>query len=585
MGPAGSALSEPASGWENLFRLANSLASEGLTEQAVARWHEALAHPSWPVDVDGTTHPLADSLAQAIKALPAGALTPALRMLQGRLSFGLGDMERAVPGLHLALQANNDDPWTMAALGQALHHLGRDDKAAPLLLGSLKLRPHALTSYWLAQALLGLKQEASAAQALRKALALDPGLERASRALAALVPTPTPPSPSPAPPAPKPLPVPSTPAVDRVPEEIPSMVEAPEVEKVEKAAPTATVPAPVSSAALPPSPTQPTAPAVPPASRGPAAGPTPAQPAVPATSAPAAPSVSSGPAAGPLNPLPSASTPPAAVPSTPSGPAAGPTPAQPAVPATSAPVTPSAPIGPAEGPLNPLTPAPTLPAPAAEPTLREVAPVPSEVPPSPAAPHVPSPFVRQRLFELQFQAHRPTQQHLWERSLGEYLLASAATRTIKQPRELDEAGRAELCALYQQTARRFVEAGWLEQACTLLTTALMYEPQDQEALDTLEETIIEWVDYLETDDGYLEAVSLLEGQWERRPSDEVESRLLDLFSSWVSQLQRQGDPAGAQAVDAHASQRMRYWKAMKAEWSARVERPRIPDWHLDSGPG
>lgn len=438
MEPAGSARPGPAPGWENLLRLGNSLALEGLIDQALARWREALAQPDWPHDVDGNPHPLSNDLVRATKALPVAALTPPLKMLLGRLSFGLGDMERAVPGLHLALQADSDDSWTMAALGQALHHLGRDDKAAPLLLGSLKLRPHALTSYWLAQALLGLKQEPAAVQALKKALLLDPRLERAARALAALVPA----SPAPAADAPVSSGPPGVPAPRG------------EVRDVRRDAPSQTPPGP---------------------------------------------------------------------------PASDPSPA-------------------------------------------------SDLP-------LPSPFVRQRLFELQFQAHRPTQQHLWERSLGEYLLASAATRTIKQPRELDEAGRAELCGLYQQTARRFVEAGWLEQACTLLTTALMYEPDDQEALDTLEETIIEWVDYLETDDGYLEAVSLLEGQWERRPSEEVESRLLDLFGSWVSQLQRQGDAAGARAVEAHVVQRMRYWKAMKAEWSARAEKPRIPDWHLDSGPG
>lgn len=518
-------LPAPADGWEHLLRLANSLAQEGAVERAVPLWREALAHPSWPSHPDGRPHDLAPSLAQAVRALSPQHLDPPLRMMLGRLSFGLGDMERAIPGLHLALQSHSDDPWLLAALGQALHHLGRNDKAAPLLLGSLKLRGDGNTSFWLAQALLGLNQKAPALQALRKAVELSPGVAGFRTALG------------------RELSAGGQPgeavvhlmrAAELAPTDARAWLAAADLVKTlgrpERALemyrkalgldPTLTGAAEAVAQLAPPPP--PPLPVAPPPPAPPVPAPKPAPSSTPAID---------------LLPEPSAVEP--VVPPS--------VQAEPTV--ASSPSLPKAGNAQAEGRV-----------------------------PEPSA------FVQQRLFELQFHAHRPTQQHLWERSLGEYLLASAATRTVKQPRELDEAGRAELCQMYRQGARRFVEGGWLEQACTMLTTALMYDPGDEEALDALEETIIEWVDYLETDDGYLEAISLLEGQWERRPSEDVESRLLDLFSSWVSQLQRQGDPAGAKAVEAHASQRMRYWKAMKADWASHQEKPRLPGWHLESRP-
>jgi hypothetical protein len=187
-------------------------------------------------------------------------------------------------------------------------------------------------------------------------------------------------------------------------------------------------------------------------------------------------------------------------------------------------------------------------------------------------------FVRQRMFELQVQNQRPTQQHLWERSLGEYLLASAASRAPKQPRELDEEARDELCVIYLEMAKVLRDAGWLEQSCTALSTALLYNDQHETVLDDLEETVLEWVEFLEGEDCYQQAVMLLEGQWERRPNDKVRAKARAVFGAWAASLRQEGDHYGAEALEAYGASRMQYWEQLRAEWSTRSARPQSPDW-------
>ena len=194
------------------------------------------------------------------------------------------------------------------------------------------------------------------------------------------------------------------------------------------------------------------------------------------------------------------------------------------------------------------------------------------------APRPPSRFLRERLFELRAHSHRPTQQHLWERSLGEYLLASASSRAYKQPRELDEDAANELCDIYLDSAKIFRDAGWLEQACTTLSSALLYNPQHQAALDELEETVLEWVEFLDEEEAYEQALMLLEGHWERRPGDKLRSRARTLFGSWANAMRQEGDHYGAEAIEAHWATRMQYWEALRSQWSARAASPWPPCW-------
>jgi hypothetical protein len=208
--------------------------------------------------------------------------------------------------------------------------------------------------------------------------------------------------------------------------------------------------------------------------------------------------------------------------------------------------------------------------------VAQIAP-PAEVP-QPEPPKAPSLFLRDRLFELRVQAQRPTQQHLWEKSLGEYLLASSATWAVKQPRELEEEGRDEVCAIYLETAKNFRDAGWLEQASTILVTALLYHPTHDVAHKELEEVILEWVEFLEIEDLHQQAILLLEGQWERRPSDRVRSRARAVFGSWAQFLRKDGDHYGAEALEAYAAARMQHWEKLKASWADRTAKPDPPDW-------
>lgn len=203
---------------------------------------------------------------------------------------------------------------------------------------------------------------------------------------------------------------------------------------------------------------------------------------------------------------------------------------------------------------------------------------PAEQPSPLPAPPPPSRFVRERFFELRAHSHRPTQQHLWERSLGEYLLASASSRAYKQPREIDEDTADELCDIYLDSAKILRDAGWLEQACTTLSTALLYNPQHQAVADELEETVLEWVEFLDEEEAYEQALMLLEGQWERRPGDKLRSRARALFGGWANAMRQEGDHYGAEALEAHWATRMQYWEALRSQWSARAASPWPPSW-------
>lgn len=179
----------------------------------------------------------------------------------------------------------------------------------------------------------------------------------------------------------------------------------------------------------------------------------------------------------------------------------------------------------------------------------------------------PSDFVRRQLFSFEARQYHATQQHLWERSMGEYLLANAAMRAPRAPRP---GSKKELSQLYLRAARSFREIGWLEEAAGQLHAGLLRCGDQRSLLTELREVIYQWVDFLEDEKLFDAGVQLLEGLLERGPSDDVQKRLERLFKNWTAYLRGKRDPAGAQALLEYLATRTEQWDKLKQEWDERA---------------